>query len=402
MSRAILLLAATALVAGCDSKNPFMEEEVAVLPNGDEEQLEPGDPNVSVNNRFAYDPAQNLTMNAVEFDNNGTEGDTSDDTLVINNLPFDGPDGRYDLFENLPNGTQVYRSRQTPTTGQLQHYAVFIKTDFLEATSAASGDWIQFGNAGANINRDSFALPGSTGEYVYTGTYAATRTFSDRSGIEIVYGDVQLLLDELDFDPSGEVQGDIVGTVFNRQRAGAAGAAGLGDLPNVVLAEVSFDTENGIWKEGTASTFFSDGTQRASGFHEGMIGGPEGQEIGGYSIITGVADVQTVRYQVVTYRTTQQIPVIDPFTGSPVTDPFTGDPLVNEGITTATSSGLDDVDIQDLQNQINARQNVVDYLPATGVPAGAEILSDAELQLDLLTEYDAREIGVFIGDVVPE
>lgn len=398
MSRIFTALCLGTVLAGCDGTNPFME---VVAPDGvTTEELEPGDPNVDVNNRYAYDPAQDLTMNAVALDDNGTAGDTSDDQLVINNLPFDGPDGRYSRDEVLPNGAEVFASQQTPTTGQIQHYAVFIRSDHIEATSASGRDWVQFGNAGANINRDSFQLPGTTGEYVYRGTYASTRTFSDRSGIEIVYGDVELLLDELDFDPFGELQGDIVGSVFNRERAGAAGALGLGDLPPILLAEVSFNTETGIWEEGTASTAFDDGAVRSSGLHEGMIAGPNGEEMGGYSIITGTADVQTVQYQVVRFRVTTEVPVIDPLTGQPVVDPNTGDPIVNEIITNGVSSGLDDVEISVLQDQINNRQNVVDYLPATGVPAGADIISSETLEFDLLTEYDAREIGVFVGDQV--
>lgn len=391
MSRLFAILAATTALAACDGANPFQTVEF----EGETEELAPGDPNTDVDSKFAFDPAANLTMNAVEYDEANNE-------LVINNLPFDGPDGRYDFFETLPNGSRVYASRQTATTGQIQHFAVFIRTDFFEATSASGRDWIGFGNAGANVTRSDFDLPGTTGEYVYTGTYAATRTFSDRSGIEIVYGDVELLLDELDFDPSGELQGDIVGTVFNRERAGAAGAAGLGDLPNIVLAEVSFDTRNGTWSDGSASTSLPDGNIRSTGFHEGLIGGPNGEEIGGYSIITGTADVQTVRYQVVRYRTVTETPVIDFTTGLPVTDPLTGDPVVTQTITNGVSSGLDDVELQALQDQINARLNVVDYLPATGVPDGAEILSDEELEFTLSTEYDAREIGVFVGDIVPD
>ncbi|SLN21721.1 hypothetical protein [Pseudooctadecabacter jejudonensis] len=391
MSRTFAIVAATFALAACDGANPFQAE----LPDGTTEELAEGDPNTDVNNLFAFDRQASLTLNSVEYDE-------ENDELVLNNLPFDGPDGRYDFFETLPNGTRVYASRQTPTTGQIQHFAVFIRTDYFEATSASGRDWIDFGNAGANINRSDFNLPGTTGEYIYRGTYAATRTFSERSGIEIVYGDVEILLDELDFDPSGDLQGDIVGTVFNRERAGDAGARGLGDLPNIVLAEVSFDTETGTWSDGTASTFLPDGNVRSQGVHEGLIGGPNGEEIGGYSIITGTADIQTVQYQVVRYQIVTETPVIDFTTGLPAVDPITGDPLVTQVITQGVSSGLDTVEIEVLQNQINAGLNVVDFLPATGVPAGVDIISDEVLEFDLATEYDAREIGVFVGDIVPE
>lgn len=394
MGRLFAALLATTTLVACDGENPFLPDEV-VSDSGDVETLDPEDPNTDSNNIFAFDRSQNLTLNAVEFDEANNE-------LVINNLPFDGPDGRYDFFETLPNGTTVYASRQTPTTGQIQHFAVFIKTDYFEAAAAAGRDWIGFGNAGANVNRSDFALPGTTGEYIYQGTYAATRTFSDRAGIEIVYGDVEILLDELDFDPSGELQGDIIGTVFNRERAGAAGAAGLGDLPNIVLAEVSFNTDEGSWADGTASTFFDDNTVRSTGTYDGLIGGPAGEEVAGYSIITGVADTQTVQYQVVRYQVTTETPVLDPLTGQPLVDPLTGDAVVTQNIVTTVSSGLDTVEIEDLQNQINNRQDVVDFLVAPDVPATATIISDVVLELDLFTDYDAREIGVFTGDILPD
>jgi len=217
-----------------------------------------------------------------------------------------------------------------------------------------------------------------------------------------VSGDAFLRLDVLDFDPSGEIQGAIDGTIFNRQREGAAGAAGLGELPPIILAVTSFNTQTGVWEGGSAGTSDLNGDVRDSGIHEGLIAGPNGEEMGGYTIVTGAADIQRVQYQVVRYRSTTTIPVLDPLTGQPALDPVTGDPIVNVIVETGTSSGLDDVDLQGLQNLINARGNLPDFLPATGVPAGAEILDDTTLFRDFTTDYDAREIGVFIGDqVVP-
>jgi len=388
MSRIIAALSITAVLAGCDGKNPF---QTVTGPDGSVEELEEGDPNVDVNNRYAWDPAQNLTMNSVDYDETNNE-------LVINNLPFDGPDGRYDQINTLPTGDGLYASRQTTTTGQVQHFAVFINSDFMEATSASGRDWIDFGNAGANINRDSFALPGGPGEYIYRGNYAATRTFSERSGIEIVSGDVQLLLDILDFDPFGELQGDITGSVFNRDRFGIGPQ--LGELPPIVLAEISFNTETGVWEGGSATTFDFEGDPRSTGIHEGMIAGPDGEEMGGYVIITGTADIQRVTYQVVTYEESTFIPTLNPLTGEPFLD-LAGDPIGTTVTTTTTVSGFDDVDLDALQTSINNGNNLPDYIPVTGVPAGADIIEDRDLFQDFSTEYDAREIGVFIGDQVP-
>ena len=149
-------------------------------------------------------------------------------------------------------------SRTTATTGLIKHYAVFLDSTFLEATAAA-GNWGSFGNAGANINRSSFTLPVTAEtEYVYVGVYAGTRTFDRRSGVELVTGDVTLLLDTADFDPNGDFEGDIVGWVDNRVRV-APGLTGGGDLPRISLVEVSYDPINGVWDDGIARTFDNDG-----------------------------------------------------------------------------------------------------------------------------------------------
>ncbi|MEN8919030.1 MAG: hypothetical protein ABF254_10605 [Octadecabacter sp.] len=402
MIRSLTALAVFAVLAGCDGENPFMPDVVVDPITGAAETLEPGDPNVSVNNRFAYDTGQNLTLNAVSYDDNGTPGNTSDDALVINNLPFDGPDGRYLEAEVLANGATVYASQQTQTTGTTQTYAVFIRADNVDVTSAGSGQWNGFGYSGANINRDSFALPGGIGEYIYTGNYAATRTFSDRGGIEIISGQLNLRLDELDFDNDGTFEGALDGNITNRQREGAAGALGLGGLPPIVLAVTRYNPDTGVWEGGTASTYLDNGDIRASGTHDGLLAGPNGDEVGGYSIITGAADVQRVDYQVVNFTVTSTAPVLDGL-GNPVLD-LNGDPIEIITITPGVSSGLDGVSTEDLQNQIDARQNVQDYFGAQAVPTGPNvtITSDVTLTFDLTTSYDAREVGVFAGDqVVP-
>jgi hypothetical protein len=257
-------------------------------------------------------------MNAVTFDDNSTPANTDDDTLIINNLPFGGTDGVYVENQDLANGATVYSNQSTPTTGLTQTFAVFIRSNYLEVTSAASGQWSNFGYAGANVDRESFALPGGIVEYVYQGSYAAARTFDDRGRIEIVSGDINLRLDELGFDNDGALECAVDATVSNRQREGAAGAAGLGQLPNIVFAVTKYNPDTGLWEGGTAQTFHTDNTVRSTGLHEGLIAGLNGEEVGGYSIITGVADNQTVRYQIIIYET--QVPTgrLDPVTGNEI------------------------------------------------------------------------------------
>lgn len=352
-----LALCALALVAGCGG-NPFLVEDDDGTP------LDPEDPNTSVNSKFLWDPENDLTMNAVTYD-------PVNNQLVINNLPFDGPDGIYDNTLTLSNGARAYASRKTATTGRIQHYAVFIESGAMQATAAAGAEWVQYGNAGANINRSSFSLPTGIGEYVYAGTYAGLRTFDEKSGIELVTGDVTLLVDVLDFDPVDGIQGDIVGTVTNRTRVSTDGLDGR-DLPNIFLAEVSFENTNGTFDEGEAYSFRpGSGDVWSEGTYSGLFGGTSGADLGGYLVVEGVADIQTVEYQVVRYQT-------------------------DEG--TFISSGLDTTTTETLQNQINAGLTLPSYLAAPGVPADATILADETLSLQMQTDYNAREIGVFVGE----
>lgn len=121
------------LLAACGGgSNPFdQDEDVTVQSGGDTETLETADP-TTVNSLFAFAPEEELTLNDVEYD-------PENDELVVNNLPFDGPEGRYDLIGQ--NGdTRIFQSRRTPTTGQIDHYAVFIAGDDVRA-AAALGDW---------------------------------------------------------------------------------------------------------------------------------------------------------------------------------------------------------------------------------------------------------------------
>lgn len=389
MNRILTALTLTAVLAGCDGKNPFMIEVEA--PTGETEELDPRDPNVDVNSKFAFDPQNDLTMNSVAYDDNGTP-DTSDDMLIINNLPFDGPEGRYDAVAGTETTSAtglrrgIYGSRQTATTGQIKHYAVFIEGDYTDATSAAGRNWQNFGNAGANINRSDFSLPASN-EYVYVGVYAATRTYNERAGLELITGNVRLLLDIDDFDPDfpGDgLQGDIVGTVTGRTRQ-PTGDQMVGDLPSVSLREVSFNTETGVWDgvPGSVASFYN-GDVRDTGFHEGLIAGPEGEEMAGYLVMEGVADIQTVTYEIVEWSATTTIET--PFGSSTTTR-------------TGTTTGLQVTDSEFLQNQVDFGIDVgVLRVNSGDLPDGAVVTSTTTDTTDISASYNAREIGVFVAD----
>ncbi len=363
-----------AALAGCDGTNPFMDETP--------ETTDPTDPNTvptdGAYSEFAFDRARGLTMNRVTYD-------ALNNDLIINNLPFDGEgeDGdnaaRYDAVAGTETTSatgierSIYESRQTATTGIIKHYAIFIRGDFLEGTAAAGRDWASFGNAGANINRASFNLP-ADGEYQYVGVYGATRTFDERPGIELVTGQVTLFLDVNDFDPAAGIQGDIIGSVTNRVRV-TPGLTGGGDLPDITLVEVSFDTETGVWDDGGAVTFRPNGDQRDTGTHDGLIGGPLGQELGGYVVMEGVADIQIVPYEIQRYD--DGADGVQIVTGLQYADPDTLQSLANNFITI----GLLEVDLSQ-------------------IPSGWTLLSTTIDTTEIQTDFNAREVGVYVGDVV--
>lgn len=374
MARLLFLAGALAVLTGCGG-NPFLIEPTTTPT----EPVDPADPNTSVNSKFAWDPAKKLTMNKVTYDK-------ANDKLVINNLPFDGPDGIYDNVMTFSNGTTGYKSRTTGTTGQVTHYAVFVESAAMQATAAAGVDWVQYGNAGANVNRSSFKVPDTIGEYIYVGDYAATRTFDSRGGIELVTGDVSLLVDVLDFDPVSGIQGDIVGNITNRKREfsdlytgpnafGSTTATQGRDLPDILLAEVSFDGATGTFNNGVASTKSPLGKTQGTGTYSGLFGGATGDQIGGYTVVTGKADVQAVRYELLTYR--------------------------NADSSEATSSGLTTLSTDAMQTMINAGTVLPSYLAAPAIPPGATLISTEIKTIEIATDYSAREVGVFVGTQLP-
>lgn len=380
MMRSFTTLAVIAVLAGCDGENPFQVE--ATSPTGETEVIDPIDPNTDVNNRFAFDTSRNITMNSVVFDDNGTAADPTDDTLVINNLPFDGPDGVYDDVAGADTvnargqRTNIFQNREDVINGEMQYYAVMVRSDYLEATSAAGRNWGDFGFAGANLNRSEYTAP-TTPEtsYEYIGVYAATRTYDDRGGIELIRGDVRLLLDVGDLDPNfpGEgLQGAIVGTVTGRTRD-ANGDSLVGDLPDISLTVVSFNTATGVWEDEEAFTYF-DGDVRDTGTHSGLIAGPNAEEMGGYVVMEGAADIQEYTYEVVEWQ------ALDGSTG--------------------TTSALEGLDPDFLQNQVNAGTPIGNLtVDPSDLPPGATETGSTVFTDDISTDYNAREIGVFVTDI---
>ncbi len=368
-------LVALGLVACDNETNPFM-----VTNDGETEEVDTETPSTR-NNRFLFDPANGLTMNNVAYDE-------ANDELIINNLPFDGPDGRYERDSDM-GGTggrmrNSYRSVQTPTTGRVQHYAVFIRSDELEAT-AALGEWQEYGYGGANLKRESFSLPDDGGEYVYVGDYAGVRKRNDGGEIELVSGNARLLLDELDFDPDGTVKGAIVGNITNRTRAGKT------NLPTVYLKTLRFASEDLTFEDGNAGTEFENNL-RDSGKYTGMIAGADGSELGAMLVIEGTAEIQRVQYEVLTWRHEEEVTTIDPITGLAITRTI---------VTRGVERGLTNENRDAVTAQVDAGQDVPLLTANTAdIPTGAEITRTVESTV-ISSDASAREIGVAVTERLP-
>lgn len=371
-------------LAACGGgSNPFdQDEDVTVQSGGDTETLETADP-TTVNSLFAFAAEEGLTLNDVEYD-------PENDELVVNNLPFDGPEGRYDLVRQ--NGdTRIFQSRRTPTTGQIDHYAVFIPGDEVRA-AAALGDWGDFGYGGANVKRDSYELPSGVGEYVYLGTYAGLRNKDDRAGIELVQGNARLLLDVLDLDPDGNIQGSIIGQVTGRTRTATGGAA-RADLPPLVLKRVSFDNQTGTFTGGTAVTRSPrDGSDFDTGEYQGFIGGPNGNEMAASVVIEGPGELQEVFYEEIEWTNTEEVEIEIGDTGLTVTE---------ERTTSGTISGLNADNREAIQAQVDQGiQLGVLGADRSELPDTAVIESSETKSTFITGDGQAREIGVIATDVV--
>ena len=125
-----LIMAGLALgLTACGNGSPFTS------PN----TVTPGDPNTEVNKRYLFDTAKNLTANQFTYD-------AGANTIVINNLPFDGVSSSGGSYTpsapaTLPNGALMYQN--TPGAGE----------DLLKTIDAPS---ILVNNAG--VTRDQLLM----------------------------------------------------------------------------------------------------------------------------------------------------------------------------------------------------------------------------------------------------
>lgn len=293
MSRYLIATSVIAMLAGCDGTNPFMDEVIETDVETEETVADDG-------TIFATDLNADLTGNAFEYNDQGTD-DTSDDILRVNNIPFDNSDisdGGYTRSAvTLPNGFDVYESNDSGTPTR-QYYAIFQEATYSEVAAIGTGDYIGFGFGGAAAQQltDDNGIPDERAAfYTFTGDYAAVRVTTNAGGsgdVEYITGDATLYVDILDFDVTGAVEG----VIGNRELYDVDGNSlgELNDFVSLATAEIDFTTGDIGSSSATSSEFVTNEltgapelTTVTDGSWQGIFAGPDGNEIAGFVVLEG-------------------------------------------------------------------------------------------------------------------
>ncbi|MBS8228857.1 hypothetical protein [Vannielia litorea] len=226
----------------------------------------------------------------------------ADNTLTIDDLPFDGPEGTGDerytymglaAVEATGAPFQQYESGDaTAETNQRKYFAVYGAGAYTTASAVGTGDYNGFGWGGAQYTRTGVSAPdiAREGEAVYEGNYAGVRvsTFGTGSGdVTFTTATATIDVDFLDFETTGAIEG-IIGTRNVYDTDGNF----LGTLPAISLATASADDQGFIF-DGTATSLDRTGTNAGTTFEtgswEGAFAGPNSEEIVGLIVIQGPA-----------------------------------------------------------------------------------------------------------------
>jgi hypothetical protein len=270
-------LIAVSLVAACGG-NPFQDD-----PGSDG-----GSPDTSVGSVYGDDLNNaDLTMNSMVYDPDSNE-------IVVNNIPFDGATAAngqavYAQVGTLPGGFGRYEN----TAGRLEYYAVFRRSasGAVEGGAFATNEYVRFGIGGAAAKRaaGAIALP-SSGEFTFTGEYAAVRVFDSASGVgspQYVTGTSTILVDFGDFDGVGA----ILGTVENRQVLDVNGApiGAMDDYVSLALGDIDRATGT-VDGGGATGRELVGGAVVSTGDWSAVFGGANANEIAGIVVLEGTVD----------------------------------------------------------------------------------------------------------------
>jgi len=272
MAQNMRLLWVVLLLAGCDG-NPFVED--GAQPDSADGKI------------YGEDLGQqDIVMNSLIYD-------PVTQTLVINNIPFDGATGEngeaeYARIDALPNGFEVYDN----VAGR-SYFAVFRRSDsgYSQVGAVGTETYIQYGFGGLTAQRLNAAVSMPRGEYVYSGEYAAIRTYDEAqpnspNQVQYVTGDVTMDVDVSDFDVTGAVEGIISNRILYDENRNPIGA--LDDYISLATAEIDFETDT-ISSSAAFGVSFSDRANLTSGNWAAVFAGPNGEEIAGIVLLEGAA-----------------------------------------------------------------------------------------------------------------
>ncbi|WP_299045472.1 hypothetical protein [uncultured Tateyamaria sp.] len=289
MKRTILAFALLGGVAACGDGNPFTSDS----DDGFDEAVEGADPAPSTQSAEEFDGL--LSLNGVTYNDGGTPADPTDDTLFLNNVPFDSSDatgGAYTRTGTLPNGFERFESPVAAPPDSRQFFAVFRRTSVSQVTAVGSDEFIGPGFGGALAQRiGPGAVPAERpAAYIFTGDYAGIRetsTDGGAEGLQLVTGDVVMSVDVLDFDVSGAVDGTITNRQLFDQDGNSLGT--LDDFVSLSTAEIDF-TNATIEASNLSVQSTVTGDSAGSGDWSGVFAGPNGEEIAGIVVIDGTLD----------------------------------------------------------------------------------------------------------------
>lgn len=322
--RHLVFAAALTTLAGCQNVNPFTAdfqsskpattEDTATTTDGiavEGNGLPPGTPNPSPDlGIIRFEASEGDDFGGLS---RGFTYDAATDTIVIDNIAFDGGNTyTRGVAVGSVNGFPVYSSAITvsdPLTGnpipQVANYRALVgfSTNQLNSKPRTAfvinrtGGYVQYGFGGYVYQREGGVTIPTSGQAVFNGKYAGLRVFDKNADIEFTEGDAQVAIDFDDFNDNAAV----AGSISNRNAYTTAGAsitlggAGL-VLPNLqflITKGSSAIDQNGEMTGSVASYSAASGTLKVyeEGTYFAILAGDatsaaDGGEVVGVIVVT--------------------------------------------------------------------------------------------------------------------
>lgn len=228
---------------------------------------------------------------SVQYNTNGT-ATTDDDTMTFTGGDFDNGNA-YVRVPALDRGgmigfTSSFQSQQVvyfATSGSSVSGDISVQSN-ITPNYLNDGDFI------INVTRDGGNTAPSGGNATYTGRYAGSATVQGAGGSFFSEGDLVLFVE---FQENGRVQGSIENRVLTGPGSTSADYA---NSTTITLNESTLDS-NGVFLGGTSRVDSTDGSSTNSeGTYTGIIGGPNGSEVGGIVETTDTLTVGTEEVEI--------------------------------------------------------------------------------------------------------